>query len=76
VSFIVVGPQVLDLLKQHRERQLEIQEAMGERNHDEGWVFCRTDNGKPYDPKTFYEDLPGKPTSFSGGMKGGICELS
>jgi len=55
VSFIVVGPQVLDLLKQHRERQLEIQEAMGERNHDEGWVFCRADNGKPYDPKTFYK---------------------
>lgn len=55
VSFIVVGPQVLDLLKQHRERQLEIQDAMGERNHDEGWVFCRADNGKPYDPKTFYK---------------------
>jgi integrase len=50
-SFIVLGPEVLALLRQHWEKQQEIKEAMGDRYQDEGWVFCRED-GKPYDPKT------------------------
>jgi integrase len=51
VSFIVVGPQILELLKKHRERQLANKAAMGERYSDDGWVFCHPDSGMPYDPK-------------------------
>jgi integrase len=49
--FIVLGPEVLALLRQHYEEQQRIKEAMGDRYHDEDWAFCRPD-GRPYDPKT------------------------
>ena len=50
-SFIVLGPEVMALLRQHWERQQQIKEVMGDRYQDDGWVFCRED-GNPYDPKT------------------------
>ncbi len=52
VSFVVVGPQMLELLKQHHERQQRIKDALDAAYSDEDWVFCRHD-GKMWDPKTF-----------------------
>ena len=52
VSFVVVGPRMLELLRQHRERQQRIKDALVAAYHDEDWVFCRYD-GKMWDPKTF-----------------------
>ncbi len=52
VSFVVVGPRMLELLRQHRERQQRTKEALGALYHDEDWVFCRPD-GRMWDPKTF-----------------------
>lgn len=50
-SSFVLGPVMLELLKQHWEKQQQLKGAMGDRYQDEGWMFCRFD-GKPYDPKT------------------------
>jgi integrase len=52
VSFVVVGPEMLELLRQHREQQQRVKDALGKAYHDEGWVFPRHD-GKMWGPKTF-----------------------
>lgn len=51
---VVIGPKLIEILKQHRKEQLKTKMLMARVYQDENWVFCRPD-GRLWDPKTFYE---------------------
>jgi integrase len=53
VRDVVIGPNLIEILRQHRKEQLRTKMKMGQTYHEENWVFCRPD-GKLWDPKTMY----------------------
>jgi hypothetical protein len=48
---ILIPPVLMDVLKEHRRKQLENRMRLGERYQDHGLVFPRTD-GRPEDRPT------------------------
>lgn len=46
----------VEVLRDHRERQLEMREQMGELFHDGGWVFA-DELGNPINPKQLYDTV-------------------
>jgi integrase len=61
---ILLDPGTVEMLRNHREHQGEEKRLMGDAYHDDGWIFCRTDD-TPHHPERFSRQFRRKQDTYN-----------